>query len=296
MDTLLALNNIIDKNSNGDGIHPTAVEGLTCLKTSMAGIRMPSIYTPSVCIITQGRKRVLLGDRVYDYAPSQFLAASFTLPVIGEVSQASVDTPYLCLQIDLNPTILAEILTQSRIEPEYPEQNINAMFVGDTDSSLLNAVLHLARLLDAHEDVDYLAPLFLREVHYRLITGPYGARIVQIAQTGSYMQRIASAVQAMKENLIQPLAVPELASLANMSASSFHYHFKQVMRMSPLQYQKRLRLMEARRIMLTEQVDAAKAAYRVGYESSSQFSRDYSKLFGNPPVRDIQMINHGSYG
>ena len=288
VDRLAELARLTDKYSNGDGIHDTAVKGVRCIKLSAPNARLPAAYEPSICIILQGSKRVLLDEEIYRYEPPQFLAVSVDLPLLGQVLEASTDRPYLCFQIGIDARQISELIAQSE-EPHLPSSgSTRGLFVGTMDDATQDAALRLARLLETPKDIPMLAPLILREVHYRLLSSTYGSAIAQIAIAGSSMHRIGQIIRKMRSDLAAPVRVEELAAQANMSPSSFHQHFKAVTAMSPLQYAKRLRLTEARQILLSEKVDAASVAYRVGYESSSQFSREYARMFGAPPIRDIE--------
>jgi AraC-like DNA-binding protein len=291
----LELARLVDKYSGTDGIHSTAVPGLTCLKISAAGGKVNSVYVPSVCIVVQGRKRVLLEDEIFKYAPGQYLAVSVDLPLLGQVTEASRTRPYLCLQIHLDAAMMSELIAQS-VNGEAgndrwsSRETERGLFVGDVDDAMLDAVLRLARLLESPRDIPILAPMTMREVHYRMLSAAHGPAIAQIAVAGSNTQKIAQAIRRMKSNFTRTTSIEDLAAAVSMSPSSFHQHFKAVTAMSPLQFQKRMRLMEARQIMLTEPIDAASTAYRVGYESPSQFSREYARMFGAPPIRDIAGI------
>lgn len=283
---------IIARFSSEDGIHTTAIPGLNCIRLSKPNARLPSVYNPSLCVIVQGRKRVWLEDEIYDYQPSEFLMVSVDLPVIGEVTQCSDDKPYLGLQIELDQHQLVDLLVQFGPGEEDGDaaRTERGIFVGNMDSTLNDCVLRLTRLLDGPQDIPLLAPMIKREIYYRLLNGPFGKAITQLARAGSHMQRIAVAIGHLKSNFDKSVKVEELARQIGMSVSSFHAHFKTVTAMSPLQYQKRFRLLEARQIMLVEMQDAAATAYRVGYESPSHFSRDYARMFGNPPGRDINRL------
>ncbi|MGE4314013.1 MAG: AraC family transcriptional regulator N-terminal domain-containing protein [Pseudobdellovibrionaceae bacterium] len=284
------LSAIIDQFSPSDGIHATAIPGIHCIKFSEVGARLPNVYNASLCVIAQGKKRVMLEDEIYQYHPSEHLVVSVDLPVLGEVTVASPEAPYLCLQIDIEQQQLAELATQARLTFDDRTFVTRGMFVGQTDSSLADSVLRLARLLEKPEDIPLLAPMICREIHYRLLTGPHGSSVAQLALNGSHMNRISRAIVAIRQNYDKPLSVQDVANQVGMSVSSFHAHFKTVTAMSPLQYQKRLRLIEARNLMVSGNLDAAGTAYRVGYESASQFSREYTRMFGNPPKRDIDML------
>ena len=278
------------KYSKGEGMHASAVSGLHCIQLSAPNLELPHVYQPSICVIVQGAKQVLLGDEIYRYAPPQFLAVSVDLPLLGQVTVASQDQPYLCLAIDIDARQMADLISQSEDAGWSRSDTARGLFVGDLDDALLDSVLRLARLLDTPRDIPVLAPLMMREFHYRLLQSPYGHAIAQMAIAGSNTHKIGQIIRRIKTRLAEPIRVEELASQANMSPSSFHQHFKAVTAMSPVQYQKRLRLTEARQILLAEKADAASAAYRVGYQSVSQFSREYARMFGAPPRRDVEGI------
>lgn len=285
---LSELEGLIDRYSNGDGIHDTAIAGLQCIRASAAGMRVPDVYVPCLCVVVQGSKQVLLEEEIYHYRPSQYLAVSVDLPIVSQITQASSTQPYLCIKVDIDARMLSELIAQTGHPSPTASKTARGLFVGKLDDKLAEAVLRLARLLDTPADIRMLAPLLLREVHYRILQSEHSATFAQLAIPGSNMQKMARVIERMKADLAQPLRIAELAALARMSASSFHHHFRQVTAMSPLQYQKRLRLTQARQIMLAENIDAATTAYRVGYESASQFSREYSRMFGAPPMRDVQ--------
>jgi AraC-like DNA-binding protein len=281
---------LVAKYSTGDGIQATAVQGMSCIRLSEPNLKLPSVYQPSICVIVQGAKQVLLEEEIYRYAPPQFLAVSVDLPLLGQVVEASMERPYLCLQIEIDPRQIGELIAQSGDASWTRGDTERGLFVGTLDGATQEAVLRLARLLDTPKDVPVLAPMMLRELHYRLLNGEYGPVIAQMAIAGSNTHKIGQILRRIKTHLAAPMRVEELAAMANMSPSSFHQHFKAVTAMSPLQYQKRLRLTEARQILLSENIDAATTAYRVGYESPSQFSREYARMFGAPPMRDIAEI------
>jgi AraC-like DNA-binding protein len=281
---------LVGKFSSGEGIHPTAIGGLHCIRLSAPHRQLPAVYQPSICVIVQGRKQVLLEEEIFRYAPPQFLAVSVDLPLVGQVIEASADAPYLCLAIDIDTRQIADLIAQSDDPTWSRGEPARGIFVGELDAATQEAMLRYARLLETPRDIPVLAPLMLREIHYRLLQGPYGAAIAQIAIAGSYTHKIGQVIRRIKTQLAASIRVEELASMANMSPSSFHQQFKAVTAMSPLQYQKRLRLTEARQILLAENADAASAAYRVGYQSVSQFSREYARMFGSPPIRDVQSL------
>jgi AraC-like DNA-binding protein len=292
-DRLEELGALISKYSNGDGIHPAAIGGVNCIRLSAPQMQLPSVYQPSICVIVQGAKQVLLADEIYRYAPLQFLAVSVDLPLLGQVISASAEKPYLCLAIDIDARQIADLIAQSDDAAWSRGETSRGLFVGELDEAMLDAVVRLTRLLDMPRDIAVLAPLMLREFHYRLLNSPYGPAIAQMAIAGSNTHKIGQIIRRIKTQLASPIRVAELASMANMSPSSFHQHFKAVTAMSPVQYQKRLRLTEARHLLLADSADAASAAYRVGYQSVSQFSREYARMFGAPPRRDVEGIRDG---
>lgn len=282
---------LITHCSSEDGLHPTVIPGVLGIRLSAPHLQLPAVYRPSICVIVQGAKQVLLEQEVYRYAPSQFLAVSVDLPLVGQVLEATAAKPYLCLAIDLDGGQIADLLTHTPL-PATPAA-ARGLFVGDLDEATLDSVLRLARLLRCPREVPVLAPLLLRELHYRILAGPAGAAIAQRVMAGSATCRIGQAIHRIKSRLAEPMRVTELAAQVHLSRSAFHEQFKAVTAMSPLQFQKRLRLTEARQILLSEQADAASTAYRVGYQSVSQFSREYARLFGAPPKRDVAGLRHG---
>ncbi len=232
----------------------------------------------------------MLGEETYCYGASQYLVVSVDLPLSGFVVEATPDKPYLGFKLNLDPRELCDIIAQTNPSARQKEDSVRGLFVSTADAPLLNCAIRLTRLLDTPQDIPMLAPMIVREIYYRLLIGEQGEAVRQIATSGSNMQRIAEVIQLIKADFTQPMRVEDLADRVSMSPSSFHYHFKQVTSMSPLQYQKQLRLLEARRLMLAENSNATSAAYDVGYESPSQFSREYSRLFGAPPSRDIARL------
>ena len=275
------------KYSKTDGLNDTAIAPLHYFKMSATSARIPVVYNASPCLVVQGEKEVMLEDETYRYAASEFLVLSVDLPAIGHVTLATPERPYLCLQVDLDPRQLSDLITETVQTEMRGAPTERALFIGRTNDQLTDALLRLARLLETPQDIPLLAPMVIREIYYRLLNGSYGRRIAQIAIKGTHMQRIAHVIQKLKTKFSEPIRVEDLAEGAHMSPSSFHFYFKEVTTMSPLQYQKRLRLLEARRLLLVEGTDAASAAYRVGYESASQFSREYSRMFGAPPISDV---------
>lgn len=279
---------LIDRLAVGDGDHETAIAGLSLYRSSQPINSKCGLYTSTLTLVAQGGKRVLLAGERYDYDQANYLVTTIDLPVIYSVTEASPERPCLCVVWQLDPSRIAELLTA-----DLPPMKVSAgrgLSISPLSHDLLDAVLRLVRLLDTPADIPMLAPLIERELLYRLIISDQGTRLRQIAMTGSQTQQIARAVEWLRQHFNAPLRIQELARTVNMSVSSLHHHFKAITAMSPLQYQKLLRLQEARRLLLTEHCDAASAAHRVGYESPSQFSREYSRFYGAPPLRDVAQI------
>jgi AraC-like DNA-binding protein len=232
----------------------------------------------------------MLGDESYVYDAHRFLITSVDLPTVVQVIKASREKPYLGLVLRLDQREISQLMVDSNLPPPRPQQSSRGMATGEVTLPLLTAFQRLIDLLDEPKDIPILAPNIQREIFYRLLVGDQGARLRQIAAAGSQSNQIARAIDWLKKNFTQPLRIDDLASQVNMSTSTFHHHFRAVTAMSPLQYQKWLRLNEARRLLLIENQDATSAAFQVGYESPSQFSREYSRLFGAPPLRDITSL------
>ncbi|WP_165251306.1 AraC family transcriptional regulator [Paludisphaera soli] len=280
---------LIGRIAATDGVHPTAIGPVTLYRSSMASEPCDCVYEPALCVVAQGSKRVLLGEEAYVYDPSHFLLVSVGLPVVGQVTTASSEEPYLAAKIDLDLGQVGELMADApvAIDAEPPGRGLT---VSTLDPPLLDAVSRLVGLLETPRDVPALAPLVLREIAYRLLTGEQGGRLRRIAAEGGLSQRVARAIEWIRRRYAEPFRIEDVAKAARMSPSTLHQHFKAVTAMSPLQYQKRLRLQEARRLMLVGGLDAAEAAYRVGYESPSQFSREYRRAFGEPPARDLARL------
>jgi len=284
---------LIDANTPGDGVHSTAVPGLSLVRLSRPGTVIPTVYEPLLCLVVQGSKQILLGERVFSYEPPEFLLVSVDLPVIGRIVRASRDEPYLAavLSIDL-PEYPQLVDLAGRTAREDPAGS-SGLLIGRTEPMLAEGMLRLARLLETSGDIPYLAPLAKAEVFYRLLTGEHGGSVARLAVPDGSTERIARVIGELRSNYQKPLKVESLAELAHMSQSAFHQHFKRLTSLSPLQYQKRRRLLEARRLMLGERASASAAARQVGYESISQFSREYSRMFGAPPTVD-RGLRHAS--
>jgi AraC-like DNA-binding protein len=268
----------------------TAIPGLSLYRRDAPTQPTSSMQEPSICVIAQGAKRVLLGDDTYVFDVHHFLITSVDLPTVVQIIRASREQPYLSLLLQLDQREMAQLMVDSHLPPPRAQQSSRGMAIGAVTLPLLSACQRLLDLLAAPQDIPILAPLIQREILYRLLVGEQGARLRQIASAGSQSHQIAQAIEWLKRHYTLPLRIDDLAAHVHMSPSTFHHHFRALTAMSPLQYQKWLRLNEARRLMLTERLDAATAAFEVGYESPSQFSREYRRVFGAPPLRDITSL------
>ncbi len=285
-----ALTDIIERYCPVDGTVATAVPGLSLFRASSTSTPICAVYRSVLAVAVQGSKRLVLADESFEYDSRHYLITSVDLPVMGQITEASPEHPYLCAVFDMDARKIAELATAMRPASPSPGSGQLGLGVSALTLPVMDALLRLARLLDMPDDIPVLAPLHERELLYRLLTGEQGPRLRTIAAADSQGHRTARAVAWIKENFDQPLSIDALADTANMSKSSLHHHFKSLTAMSPLQYQKQIRLQEARKLMLLESIDAATVARRVGYESPSQFSREYRRLFGAPPLRDVARI------
>jgi AraC-like DNA-binding protein len=252
---------------------------------------MPTVCQPSLAFVVQGRKRALLNDEVFYYDALNYLVVSVTLPMMGQVVEATTDRPFLSLRLDLDLEEIARLLLELGDRGAAPVAAADrGLFVARMDEPLLDAVLRMVKLLDAPEDIAVLAPAVQREIYYRVLRGELGQRLVDLAERDSGNHRIVRAIEWLKQRYAEPLRIEVLADAVHMSPSALHHRFKAVTAMSPLQYQKHLRLHEARRLMFAEGIECATAGHRVGYESPSQFSREYRRLFGAPPSVEIARL------
>ena len=249
---------------------------------------------PAFCVIAQGSKEVFVGDDRYQYDPMHYLLATAELPIVSHVIEASPERPYLSLSVGLDPTLVGSVMVEAGHIAPRSRADVRAINVSPLDPSLLDAVVRLVRLLDTPAEAPFLMPLITREIVYRLLVGEQGDRLRHIALQGGHAHRIAMAIERLHEEFDQPLRIDDMAQDLGMSVSSFHHHFKAVTALSPLQFQKQIRLQEARRLMLGEDLDAANAGYRVGYNDASHFNREYKKLFGLPPLRDVERLREAA--
>jgi AraC-like DNA-binding protein len=274
-----------------DGSFDLRISGLMVSRLSRVNKEcVHALRVSSLCIVAQGAKSVIVADEVYEYNASQMIVFSVALPVMAQVTQATPSHPYLSLRLELDPHKIAELVLKVYPRGLPSVQDKNAVYLTPADECIINAAIRLIECLAHDGDAELLAPLVIDEILIRLLRSPIGVRVAQMGFAESSMQRIAKAISWLRENYSQPMRVEELAEMVHMSTSSFHEHFKAVASMSPLQYQKVLRLQEARRLMLSAMVDAGTASQRVGYLSPSQFSREYSRFFGSAPTRDIARL------
>ncbi|WP_211474251.1 AraC family transcriptional regulator [Collimonas humicola] len=286
----IELARLIAQYAATDGVHQTAIAPLNVVRMSQPSVPVHALHKPALCIIAQGQKRAILADEVYVYNSASYLVVSVDLPVTGQVTQASPELPYLCLRLDLDPKEIGDLMMATEMRAKKGDAPARGMSVSKATTSLLDAVLRLMQLLAAPQDIPVLAPLVMREILYRLLQEEQGSMLQQIAMSDSQAQHVVKAIELIKRDYRLPLRIESLAREANMSSSSLHQHFKAVTAMTPLQFQKQLRLQEARRLLFTDVGDAATAGHLVGYESPSQFSREYNRMFGAPPARDAARL------
>lgn len=270
------------------------LQGVHLHRSSSPREPVHSVSAPAFCVIAQGSKEVFLGHERYHYDPANYLLFTAELPVVSHVIEAAPERPYLSLRLDLDPILVGSVLVEAGHPTSQNQADVRAINVSALDAGLLDAVVRLARLLDTPTEAEFLAPLITREIIYRLLLGEQSGRLRHIAVLGGHTHRIAMAIERLRKEFDQPLRIDAMAQELGMSVSGFHHHFKAVTAMSPLQFQKRLRLQEARRLMLGEQLDAAGAGYRVGYDDAAYFNREYKSLFGLPPMRDVERLREAA--
>lgn len=264
--------------------------GVFLRRCSQAGERVHGVCEPALCVVAQGSKIVMLGEEAFRHDRAQYLITTMELPLVGEIVDVSPEHPYLSFRLTLDSAIVTSVMVESGFVSTRSEGNEKAVAVSDLGPKLLDATLRLMRLVSNPHEYRILGPLVIREMIYRLLTGAQGNRLRHLAMLGGQAHRMARALELIRDNFNKPLKIEEIAKELRMSVSGFHAHFKSVTAMSPLQYQKQLRLQEARRLMLSERLDAAQAGYRVGYEDASHFSRDYKRTFGEPPIRHVEQL------
>ncbi len=287
---LNALAKQIARWTDNSGRQPTPIPGLSLFQCTEPTQPQGIMYEPRICLIAQGAKRVMLGEETYVYDEHRFLITSVDLPTFVQIIRASRAKPYLGLVLNLDQREMSQLMVDSNLPPPPPQQSSRGMATSEVTLPLISAFQRLIDLMDEPLNIPILSPIIQREIFYRLLVGDQGARLRQRTAVGSQSHLIARAIDWLRNNYTQPLRIDDLATQVHMSTSTFHHHFRSLTAMSPLQYQKWLRLNEARRLMLTERQDAATAAFHVGYESPSQFSREYNRLFGDSPLRDIMNL------
>lgn len=281
---------LIKHFSGSDGDHETQIPSLHLICDSNIAVPICHIQKPSLCIVAQGEKIVMLGSESYRYGISDYLTVSVGVPITGRVTMASPEFPYLAIRLDLDPNLIFDIMKETDLLPNKIKRSSRSLFLGKMPFNLLDAVVRLVQLLDNPKDIPILAPLIIREILYRVLCDEQGDALKLIAMADSNFCRIAEVTEYIKNNYEKNMHIEELALIANMSSATLHRHFKDITAMSPLQYQKQIRLQEARRLLLSESFEAATVAYRVGYDSPSQFSREYLRMFGLPPISDIKQL------
>ena len=272
------------------------LKGLRLHRESSCKELAHGISFPAFCVIAQGSKEVFLADDRFQYDPMHYLLATAELPIVSHILEASPERPYLSFSIVLDPTLVSSVMVEAGHIAPKSQPKVRAIDVSALDDDLLDAVVRLVRLLDSPTEAPFLMPLITREIVYRLLKGEQGDRLCHIALQEGNTHRIVRAIQLLRKEFDQPLRIDDIAQVLGMSTSSFHHHFKAVTAMSPLQFQKQIRLQEARRLMLGEDLDAASAGYRVGYNDASHFNREYKRLFGQPPLRDVEQLRESAAG
>lgn len=294
---LATLARLIGTHAPYDGIFELRVPGVHAIRLSSATSELThGLQRSSICIVAQGEKSVIVGESVYRYAPGRVAVYSVDVPIAARITRASRAEPYLNLKLDIDAQRVAELALKVYPSGLPPSQDKGAVYVAVADAPIIDATIRLLELMTRPGEAELLAPLALDEILIRLLRSPLGSRLAQLARAESSLQRVATAVSWLRRNFDQPVNVEDLAGLVNMSVSAFHRQFKAVTSMSPLQYQKALRLQEARRLMLTAMVDAGDASRRVGYLSASQFSREYGRFFGSAPTKDILRLREEGAG
>ncbi|MCX2564398.1 MULTISPECIES: AraC family transcriptional regulator [Acetobacter] len=293
-DILLRLRDMIDRHCV-EPLTRTVVPDLILFRADAPTIPADVVYEPRFCVIVQGAKQVVLCDKVFHYDASKYLVTAVDLPVTGQITQASPDEPYLSLCLTLNPAHIADLLLE--MQDTFPGNGSSCpscMTVSALSCEILDPVMRLVRLIEHPEDIPILRPAILRELLYRLLQGPQGYVLRQIATAGTNLSQLNRAISWIRNHYTESFDIASVAKMAGMSPSSFHRHFRAATMMSPLQYRTKLRLQEARRLLLSTSADAAATGFSVGYDSPSQFSREYRRMFGVPPVQDAQRIRSAS--
>ncbi|WP_349958835.1 AraC family transcriptional regulator [Rhizobium sp. ZPR3] len=271
----------------GNNVFSTGIDGLHIMRSTEPKMPHSMIYRPALCVILQGAKQLMLNDKVIDYAEMQALIISIELPAAGRVIQASVEKPYIAISLEFDVGMMRDVMEQLDKPPKPTGGAHLGIFVENLGDQLADCLVRLTRLLSNPSAIPVLYPAIMREICFWMLTGPNGGEVCKLVLPDGQTRRIANAIRLLRDNFAEPVRIEQLAAAARMSPSSFHQHFKTLTSMTPLQYQKQMRLLEARRLMVAGQANVESAAYRVGYESASQFSREYARMFGTPPKRDV---------
>lgn len=280
-----AVSRYAEAHARQGSVVQTPIPGLSTVRATEPSGLLHAIAQPLVCLVLQGSKQVAMGAQTFEFSTGESLLITADVPTVSQITRASAAAPYLSIALELSLPVIADLSAQMGVVPRGDHVPVR---VDPTDAEVADVALRLMRLLERPEAVPLLHASLVRELHYWLLAGRHGAAIRRLGWPGSHAQRVARAVAVLRADFAQPLPVESLAALAGMSPSSFHQHFRAVTSLSPLQFQKQLRLIEARRLMLSEGASASSAAFAVGYESVPQFTREYGRLFGLPPVRDTQ--------
>lgn len=293
-----AVQTFLRSRGGGEGHFQTPMAGVHFMRAFQEIPPMRRIYRPSLCVVLKGAKQILFGETTLIYKEMECLVVSVELPASGRMIGASPENPFVGLSIDFDVAMLKEVMQQLANPPRPAPASGPCVFVGQVDAPLTECVLRLARMAMTPDAASILYPSVMREICYWLLTGPYGTEIAKLTLPDSHTDRVANAIYYLRDNFSQTLRVEQLAEVARMSLSSFHQHFRAMTSMTPVQYQKQLRLLEARRLMVSEAANVSEAAYQVGYESASQFSREYSRAFGVAPKQDVMnykaLVAYGS--
>ena len=282
-----AVLDFIEARGGGQGRFRTPMDNIHIVRSFHHSMTVHNMYRPSLCVVLKGAKEILFGDTTLHYEEMECLVVSFEIPASGRMVGATPTNPYIGMMIDFDVSVLREILQQLPTPPAPSTSSGPCVFVGQVDDTLAECITRLARMAQMPDAAAILYPAAMRELYYWLLTGPYGSEIAKLALPGTQAERVSRAIHYLRDHYNEILRVEQLADVALMSASSFHQHFKAMTSMTPVQYQKQLRLLEARRLMVSENANVSDAAYKVGYESASQFSREYARSFGTAPKRDV---------
>ncbi|MFP7478910.1 AraC family transcriptional regulator [Terribacillus saccharophilus] len=280
------LTKLVSTLATKDGTNPTLISGLEFIRSAKPLDPVHTMHEPALCIVLQGKKLVTVNGEDFFYGKGDYLVVAVDLPVIGEILEASETEPYLCLRLNFNFMQIAEVSREYKQEPINKDISGRGIFIEQTNEVIIEALIRLVKLLHTPQDTEILAPLIIKEILYRIMQGKYGDRVKNLAAKGSKLSEVAAALDYLKKYYSREIKAEDLAKQVNLSPSALYHHFKQITTMTPIQYQRALRLQEARRLIIGEDMRAADAAFKVGYESPSYFNREYRKMFGNPPGRD----------